>query len=510
MAEIEQVGLLIDGDTLYGVAASSGMPSKVQSWRFSSVSDASAASDTEAVQSSEFKVQSSNEPTSGPQTEPTNEQEDDSTVQRFNGSTVQRTLAEALASAREALHAEDGCVLALPPDELVTKVISLPAVEPEAIGAMVRLQMEKFAPVSGDALEVASEVVGATEDSTRVFAVAMPMAKLDAIAENLAASDLRVSRIDSALLCEWRMYCDCASKPEIEGCHAVLFVLPSGRCDLIIADSAGPVFARSLGSNHSSESLVRELVLSVLNLGEDFAGLAPERLVYIADKEPETEFLERVSQALDIGVDWLSAAEVGQYVEGVIRRDSGEGHIDIVPSAWRDVEKQTIARGRFMTGVAVAILIWAVLAAALFLVPRFMQRRLDALDSAIAAVQPAYRTVSDTRTKVRLIRSYQDRSHSLLDVLRTICAEMPEGITFSSISYEKGGETPANSKTRVAGGVKIVGDADSSTSVLAFKDVLDASGLFAPAKLSGPTLDVKRQRYRFEIDSRFIDEEAGQ
>jgi Tfp pilus assembly protein PilN len=505
MAEIEQVGLLIDGDTLYGVAASSGVPSKVQSWRFSSGAVA-----PEEVQSSEFKVQSSDEPTNEPLNEPTDALSDDSTIRQSDDSTKKPSLAEALASAREALHAEDGCVLALPPDELVAKIISLPPVEPDAIGAMVRLQMEKFAPVSGDALEVASEVVGATEDSTRVFAVAMPMAKLDALAENLAASDVRVSRIDSSLLCEWRMYCDCAAKPEIEGCHAILFVLPSGRCDLIIADSAGPVFARSLGSNHSSESLVRELVLSILNLGEDFAGLAPERLVYVADTPPADDLPERVDRALGVGVDWLNAAEVGPYVEGVIRRDSGEGHIDIVPPAWRDVEKQSIARGRFMTGVAVALIIWAVLAAALFLVPRFMQRRLDALDSAIAAVQPAYRTVSDTRTKVRLIRSYQDRSHSLLDVLRTICAEMPEGITFSSISYEKGGETPANSKTRVAGGVKIVGDADSSTSVLAFKDVLDASGLFAPAKLNGPTLDVKRQRYRFEIDSRFIDEEGGQ
>ena len=345
MAEIEQVGLLIDGDTLYGVAASSGMPSKVRSWRFSS----------EAAAPEE--VQSSDDTTNERINDQTNKREDEFSVQRFNGSTVQRTLAEALASAREALHAEDGCVLALPPDELVAKVISLPAVEPEAIGAMVRLQMEKFAPVSGDALEVASEVVGATEDSTRVFAVAMPMAKLDAIAEDLAASDVRVSRIDSSLLCEWRMYCDCASKPEIEGCHAVLFVLPSGRCDLIIADSSGPVFARSLGSNHSSESLVRELVLSVLNLGEDFAGLAPGRLVYVADTPPAEDLPERVDQALGIGVEWLNAADVGPYVEGVIRRDSGEGHIDIVPPAWRDVEKQSIARGRFMTGVAVTVII---------------------------------------------------------------------------------------------------------------------------------------------------------
>ena len=367
--------------------------------------------------------------------------------------------------------------------------------------------MEKFAPVSGDALEVASEVVGATEDSTRVFAVAMPMAKLDALAENLAAADLRVSRIDSSLFCEWRMFQDCASRPETPGCHAVLFALPSGRYDLFVADASGPVFARSLGNQDSAEGLVREIVLSVLNLGEDFAGLAPERLVYVSETAPAGELAERIDQALAIGVDWLDAAAVGPSVEGVVRRDAEEGHIDIVPPTWRDLEKQSVARGRFITGIIAALLVWAVAFAALFLIPRFMERRLEKLDTAIATVQPAYRAVADTRTKVRLIRSYQDRSHSLLDVLRAVCAEMPEGIVFSSISYEKGGETMGSGKSRSVGGVKIVGDADRSSTVLAFKDVLDGSGLFAPAKLNGPILDGKRQRYRFDIDSRFADGE---
>ncbi|MBQ6923776.1 MAG: hypothetical protein IJQ73_03965 [Kiritimatiellae bacterium] len=491
MAEFEQVGLLIDGDTLYGVAARGGVVSAPQSWRFTSVSEAEPASETKEL----------------PGAEPESPVSGDETVQRSNGSTVQRSLAEALASAREALHAADGCVLALPPDELVAKIISLPPVEPEAIPAMVRLQMEKFAPVSGDALEVASEVVGATEDSTRVFAVAMPMAKLDALAENLAAADLRVSRIDSSLLCEWRMFQDCASRPETPGCHAVLFALPSGRYDLFVADASGPVFARSLGCQDFAESLVREIVLSVLNLGEDFAGLAPERLVYVSETAPDGELAERIDQALGIGVDWLDAAAVGPSVEGVVRRDAEEGHIDIVPPTWRDLEKQSVARGRFITGIIAALLVWAVAFAALFLIPRFMERRLEKLDTAIATVQPAYRAVADTRTKVRLIRSYQDRSHSLLDVLRAVCAEMPEGIVFSSISYEKGGETTGSGKSRSVGGVKIVGDADRSSTVLAFKDVLDGSGLFAPAKLNGPILDGKRQRYRFDIDSRFADGE---
>ncbi len=555
MAEIEQVGLLIEGDTLYGVIARSGVVQKTQSWRFSTGADASEGEAEEQTpdavslppkvdppaltngQTAELSTQSSDEPSAlpVPTDEPQGEQTEEavvqrsngstvqrsngstversngstvqrsngSTVQRSNGSTVERSLAEALSAAREALHADDGCVLALPPDELVAKVISLPPVEPEAIPAMVRLQMEKFAPVSGDALEVASEVVGATEDSTRVFAVAMPMAKLDALAENLAASDVRVSRIDSALLCEGRMFQDCASRPEPAACYAVLFALPSGRYDLFIADASGPVFARSLGCHASVESLVREIILSILNLGEDFAGLTPESLLYVAATQPPDELPARIDQALGIGVDWLDAGLVGPYVEGVVRRDAEEGHIDIVPPTWRDIEKESVARGRFMSGVIAALLVWAVAFAALYLIPRFMERRMAKLNAEIASVQPAYRIVADTRTKVRLIRSYQDRSHSLLDVLRTVCAEMPDGIVFSSISYEKGGETTGNNKTPVPGGVKIVGDADRSSTVLAFKDVLDGSGLFAPAKLSGPILDGKRQRYRFDIDSRF-------
>ncbi len=498
MAEIEQVGLLIDGDTLYGVAARGGVSSQVQSWRFSSVPDAASASETEEVPSSE-----------NPSTEPSAGETDasPSTLQPLNPSTVQPSLAKALASAREALRAGVGCVLALPPDDLVAKVISLPPVEPDAIASMVRLQMEKLAPVSGDALEVASEVVGATEDSTRVFAVAMPMSKLDAIAESLAAADMRVSRIDSSLLCEWRMFQDCPAKPEFPGCSAVLFALPSGRCDLVIADASGPVFARSLGVHAADEGLVREIVLSVLNLGEDFSGIAPDRLVYVADEAPPQTFSERIDQALGIGVDWLDAAAVGPYVEGVVRRDVEEGHLDIVPAAWRDVEKQSAMRGRLMAVLAAVLLVWVAAAAGLYLAPKFMQRRLDAVNTAIAAVQPSYRAVSDTRTKVRLIRSYQDRSHSLLDLLRAICVGMPDGIVFSSISYDKGGEVQLNSKSRAVGGVKIVGDADRSATVLAFKDVLDGSGLFAPAKLSGPILDGKRQRYKFDIDSRFAEEE---
>lgn len=495
MADIEHIGLLIDGKTLYGVAVGADLSGTPEAWDFGTADDALPDIPAEDVGKAGESVK------------------EDSSLQRENipeKAAEYASLAEVLTIAGKELGADDGCVLALPPDVLVTKVISLPPVEPEAIPAMVRLQMEKFAPVSGDALEVASEVVGATEDSTRVFAVAMPMSKLESLAEDLAKSEVKVSRIDSSLLCQWRMFTDCEAKPELAECYAVLFVLPSGRYDLVIADQSGPVFARTIGKNDSADELVRETVLSVLNLGEDFNGLAPSQLTVVSATPLDEETMARFTAALGVETAWLDSSLVGDYVNGVVRRDAEEGHIDIVPEAWRDVEKQSVAKGRFMTGIYIALFVWLLAAAAICLAPKFVQRRVDAIDKAVTRVTPAYRSVSDTRTKVRLIRAYQDRSRSLLDVLRAVCADMPEGIVFSSISYEKGGELLAGARDKTIGGIKIVGDADRSATVLAFKDVLDSSGMFVPAKLTGPIMDSKRQRYKFEIDSRFTDEEAEQ
>ena len=100
MAELEQVGLLIDGDTLYGVAARSGVPSKVQSWRFSSVA---AATEEVGSQKSEVESQKSEVGSPEPPNVPAAAPPEDAAGELTGGSTVQRTLADALASAREAL-----------------------------------------------------------------------------------------------------------------------------------------------------------------------------------------------------------------------------------------------------------------------------------------------------------------------------------------------------------------------------------------------------------------------
>lgn len=416
-------------------------------------------------------------------------------------------LAKALKEAVDTLKIDEGAPLALPPDILVAKVLSLPAADPESLASMVRLKMEKFAPVADDELEVAYEVIGATESSTRVFAVAVPNSTLDKLAADLEASGLVVTRLDSSLLCEWRSFTSLENPPEHAENHAVVFALPSGRFDIVVADASGPVFARTLGSPRTAEDLRRELTLSLLDLSGEEGAPQPDSFTLVASEVLDPAFRAAVEGAALCPVSVVHDTALAPYVASALEREEQGGCIDIVPPAWRAEEQASISKRRFYMGVAAAVVVWALLTAALFLAPKFILRQTSSIDKRIAAVAPAYREVADSRSRVRLIRSYEDRSHSLLDVLKDVCTLMPEGIVFSSLTYEKGGETIQNGKP-APGGLKIAGDAGDSQAVLDFKDALDGTGFYLPAKLSGPTMDGKRQRYKFELDSRFAEEVA--
>jgi hypothetical protein len=175
----------------------------------------------------------------------------------------------------------------------------------------------------------------------------------------------------------------------------------------------------------------------------------------------------------------------------VALRDAEMGRLDLVPDAWRAQERTQRARRRFLTGFGAAALLWVLLTAGLLLAPGFVRRATAGVAARIAAREPAFREASDVRLRVRLIRSYMDRSRSLLEALRSVCEVMPAGVELSALTYRR------------EEGVKLQGDAAGSALVYAFKDALDAAGVFAGGKLNGPTLDAGRRRHRFEIDARF-------
>lgn len=504
MADIEHICLLIDGDELSGVrlpGGRAGSESDVRRWRFAT---GDAPSSTESPLIEGPAVDAASSPDSA---------EQETISKEPAGTGGLKSLAEAFRSAASELKIAEGAVLVLPSDILISRVISVPVSDTESIDSMVRLKMEKLSPVSGEELEVAWEIVSADETSTRVFAVAMPISKLDTIAEAISPSGIMLARIDSSVLSQWELFrrsplsAECI--PAVEGeVRAFLFRQPSGCVDFLLADSSGPLFARSFSAPDDAGEFVREVYLSLLDYASESGAVTPSSLTYISRSAPDAEVQAKLTEVLETSVNWFDSSRLGPYILGAVMRDNGENRLDIIPPSWRELERQAESRGKFTRAIVAALAVWVLLFAAYLVVPRYFDRKIAAVNASIARVTPAYNAVFDIRSKVRIISSYEDRSKSAIDILRLLCTEMPEGMTFSLLRYEKGFNDGKQKKT---GGLKISGEAPPpGESVMLFKDALDKTALFSQVTINNQILDGKRQRTRFEIDARFREEEAAQ
>lgn len=550
MGTYSRNALLLDGGTLYGVSERQGKGVSQEDrgellfseWNFA-VEAPAAADKAEDAGAGAQNAEAAKEPVKEPASATgTGQGDGDSGAGAADGAMSPR--AEAFAAAVRELQIEDGVPLAMPPDVLVTRVMSLPAADAESIASMVRLKMEKFAPVADSELEVDYEVVGVTETETRVFAVAVPISTLDALAADLEASGLAVTRIDSSLLCEWRSLArhEGARKNEGQGegqgegegqgqgedqgegqgegegegqgegeeadiGSVYAIELPSGRIDLIAADRIGPVFARTLGAGLEPEDLVRETTLSLLDLSAECPGFSAGKFILVSQNGAESRYAGAMETISGGTPEFLRSGDLMPFVEAAMEREDEEGCIDIVPSSWRDDENAAIAKRRFIFGVIAAVAVWVVAFATLKLIPKNIERQTASVRREIAAIMPRYGEVAELRTRVRLIQSYEDRSRSALETLRELCEAMPEDLTLATFGYEKNDENGSSGRRGGPGGIRITGDAASADSILRLKDALDEQEMFDTARLKGPTMDGQRRRHKFELDWRFAEGE---
>lgn len=416
-------------------------------------------------------------------------------------------LRDSFTKAVTSMGTKDGVPLALPPDILVTRILTLPALDHDSLDSMVRLAMEKFAPVSDSDLEVDYEVVGATESTTRVFAVCVPTTTLNKIAEDLEASGLLITRLDSSLLCEWHSYAKQKSLAP-EAIQAILFSTASGRLDLIIADATGPLFARTFGYGLTPSDITREIMLSFMDFAAENNSKQPEAFDIVISNESKQEgLLNAVVAAVGITPTILREDSLFPYVASVLQREEQDGCIDIVPTAWREEEEESISRQNFKNGIMVAVALWVLIVASYFIIPWLQKRQTDTLDAQLKSITPAYRQISELRSRVRLISTYEDRTFSFIDKFKEICNVMPIGITLTTLSYDKGSEAIVNGKPS-PGGFKLSATSETPSQVNDFVNKLNEMGYFQAAKLTGPNLDSKREHYKFEVDLRFGGENA--
>jgi hypothetical protein len=397
-----------------------------------------------------------------------------------------KPLTRALAAAQSALGARR-VVLALPLSQVLVRVLEMPLEVRDDVADAVALQMDKLSPFPGEELAVGCEVLSEGETSLWVFVAALPAAIFEEIGTALREAKLQTVRTDVAAL-GWLRALSAPCQLMRPGRRVVLMD-PDGGWDLLVLDDGVPVLVRGLGALAADDDLVRDLTLSLLNV-ELEAGRAAVAEVWVVSKDaPSDDLVNKLGALTGAEIRHVAPPTEDGGVEGVALRTGEGATLDLTPQAWRDEVREFRFRKRLLTGAGIAVAVWAVFMGVLFSGPQVYKQLTVRERAASKAHLRAYKAVSDTRERVKLVESYTDRSYSSLEMLRMASAYLPQGVTLTGFTYKR------------SDGVKIAGEADQPTLVYDFKNAVTEDPLFAAVTLTGPA--ISRGKHKFDVDAKF-------
>lgn len=397
-----------------------------------------------------------------------------------------KPLARAACAAKAGLGVRQ-VVLALPLSRLLVRVLRLPVEVKEDLADVVVLQMDKLSPFPGEELSVGCEILSETEKELWVLAAAMPAAVFEEIGEALRVAKLQVVRTDATVLGWFRSLCG-PNQLMRPGRRLVLLDLDDG-WDLLVLDQGVPVVARGLGALPDTDALLREVTLSLMNAELEAGHVAVAEALVVSKEAPPDEMLGRIGALTGVRVRHVVPPGEDGGAEGVALRTGEGAALDLTPQVWRDEVKESRIRRQVLTGVGIALGVWAVFMATIFAGPVVYNQMTAHVRKASRAHAKAYKQVSDTRERVNLILKYTDRTYSPLELLRMASVNLPQGITLIGFSYRRDD------------GVKLAGEADSANLVYDFKDAVTEEALFESVSLVGPS--ISKGKHKFDVDAKF-------
>ncbi|MBP5320466.1 MAG: hypothetical protein J6334_05725, partial [Kiritimatiellae bacterium] len=351
----------------------------------------------------------------------------------------------------------------------------------------VTLQMDKLSPFPGEEQAVGCEVLSETEKELWVFAAAMPSAVSSGISEVMKAAKLQVVRTDVAILGWFRSLCG-PCKLTRPGRHALL-MNPNGEWDLLVLDHGVPVLARGLGEASDTDTLIRELMLSMMT-AELEAGPSPlADIQIVTSAAPAEETVQALQEAFQttVTVSRLPGDDLG--VEGVALRTGEGAAMDLTPKAWHEEIREQTIRKRVLLGTGIAAGIWLLFMGVLLAGPAVYNQMTQHVRKKARQHAAAYKQVSDTRERVNLILSYTDRKRSPLELLLQVSDALPEGATLTTLTYKR------------TDGIKVSAESDQASMAYDFKDAVTENPLFETVTLTGPS--ISKGRNKFDVNAVF-------
>lgn len=398
-------------------------------------------------------------------------------------------LSQALAEIKSPV------VLALPPTQVLMRVLELPPVDDEDLAGMVELQVDKFSPFPIDQMVVAHEVLSRDDESCVVLVAAAKETAIDEAADVLKDEGVRISRVDVGLLGRWKSIGDAGQLAETG--RETLVIASEGTVEVLTHEGGTPIALSCLGKTPdlTDAAMATDIADEVAHL---LMGLEVERgrhvggqTITLWSEEPLTAFAIALQQACGVEIGERSLGILPPVAQGVASRDMfGSALLDLTPSPWRQAATSKRTR-RLMLIAGLSVLgVWGMLVGGGLGWLAFEERRLERLGAEeVRWMEPANQ-VRRLRLQVHMIERYMDRTYSSLECLREISSLQPQGIDLTTFTYRKGE------------GMDIEGEADSGPLVNEFNEKLNQSALFVDVKPGIRTMTSKG-RHRFSFDIKF-------
>ncbi len=357
--------------------------------------------------------------------------------------------------------------VALPADQVLMRVLELPATDPAEITAMVDLQLEDFCPFPAEFITSSWEPVARAENATRVLVCAVRRNVIQPLGEAATSAGLDIHRMDVDLL-GWLSVMRKAGRLPERGRH-IVFLFEENATTLMLLEDASPVLIRSLGACAGEEDLraIVEDTGYAMAAAEAEWGSQPvlgATAWYAVTPPAKLELLETVC-GVRPRAEALSSLD--PLTDGLAQRAlaSPGTVINLAPPEWGEARGKRETRRRVLLAAAGAVAVWGVLLAVFFGLLGLRKGRVADLEKSIDALKGPVAEVRELQDRVVSLAAHTNATRAVMEVVRAVAVALPENVSLTEMSYTK------------SRGFSLSG-AGPSDPVLGFTDAFSKSPLF--------------------------------
>jgi len=399
--------------------------------------------------------------------------------------------------------------VAVPRNEITTRIVTLPSAEESEIHRMVQLEVEEFVPYSAEELEVDEAILERLPDgSSKVMVAIAHRDVVDRPAELLTKAGAEPARIGVSC---FALYNALMFGEKLEPTDPVALVDVSDLGTDIVVTSGGQVsFTRGVAHLRApagtAEGIAAELRNSLQAYSREAGGASVKRVLLSGTLERPGEVARTLSDI--VGLDVEEAGFAAQAC-GMDRNDAARYavqiglalsalkkpalDINLIPHRILQRQEREEKRRMGLVTAALACLVLALASAVLRANLADRRNYIRFLDEQIAKMAQPAALVRSKKARVDVISAQLDRKNSALEVIWKMYELAPKGLVLENVDFVRG----AN--------VTITGRCYDREIAFGFAERLRASGVEALAKAElGPTENEFVQGIsviRFEIEA---------